>query len=138
MDDWFVFATQSSHSLGKAAPITSNRIAPYFSRRTILRSWLANSRFGVIVSEGFGVVGWVTMWRPVEVVMYDWWPLRVQKINLSMIASMNVEILCANSLKASTPRKSDLRLVSLDRRKEGNVLEHSSGRAAISLVICHS
>jgi hypothetical protein len=28
-----------------------------------------------IVREGLVITGWVTMWRPLEVLLYDWWPL---------------------------------------------------------------
>lgn len=28
-----------------------------------------------IVREGLVITGWVAMWRPVEVLLYDWWPL---------------------------------------------------------------
>lgn len=28
-----------------------------------------------IVSEGLLIVGWVAMWRPLELFLYDWWPL---------------------------------------------------------------
>ena len=38
-----------------------------------------------IVREGLVITGWVAMWRPLEVLLYDWWPLiderrRVQRI----------------------------------------------------------
>jgi hypothetical protein len=28
-----------------------------------------------IVREGLVITGWVAMWRPLEVLLYDWWPL---------------------------------------------------------------
>jgi hypothetical protein len=28
-----------------------------------------------ILREGFIITGWVAMWRPLEVLLYDWWPL---------------------------------------------------------------
>lgn len=27
-----------------------------------------------ILREGFVITGWVAMWRPLEVLLYDWWP----------------------------------------------------------------
>ena len=27
------------------------------------------------VSEGLLIVGWVAIWRPIEALLYDWWPL---------------------------------------------------------------
>ena len=28
-----------------------------------------------IVREGLVITGWVAMWRPLEALLYDWWPL---------------------------------------------------------------
>ncbi len=28
------------------------------------------------VAEGMLIAGWVAMWRPLEIFLYDWWPLR--------------------------------------------------------------
>ncbi|MGD9906325.1 MAG: hypothetical protein AB7U83_22865 [Vicinamibacterales bacterium] len=28
-----------------------------------------------VVREGLVIAGWVAMWRPLEVLLYDWWPL---------------------------------------------------------------
>jgi hypothetical protein len=29
-----------------------------------------------ILSEGLLIMGWVAMWRPLQIFLYDWWPLR--------------------------------------------------------------
>jgi hypothetical protein len=29
-----------------------------------------------IVAEGLLIVGWVAMWRPLEIFLYEWWPTR--------------------------------------------------------------
>lgn len=31
-----------------------------------------------LANHGLTIVGWVAMWRPLEVYLYDWWPLRNQ------------------------------------------------------------
>jgi hypothetical protein len=28
-----------------------------------------------ILREGLVITGWVAMWRPLEILLYDWWPL---------------------------------------------------------------
>ena len=38
--------------------------------------YLEESRIGEFVREGFLIGGWVAMWRPLEVFLYDWWPIR--------------------------------------------------------------
>jgi hypothetical protein len=29
-----------------------------------------------VIQEGFAIAGWVAMWRPMEIFLYDWWPIR--------------------------------------------------------------
>jgi hypothetical protein len=29
-----------------------------------------------ILREGLAVAGWVALWRPLEIYLYDWWPIR--------------------------------------------------------------
>jgi hypothetical protein len=37
---------------------------------------MKGSRIGEIVRESFTIGGWVSMWRPLEIFLYDWWPIR--------------------------------------------------------------
>lgn len=32
-----------------------------------------------IVEEGLIVAGWVAMWRPMEIFLYEWWPIRRER-----------------------------------------------------------
>jgi hypothetical protein len=36
---------------------------------------LGQSRIAPLLTQGFLIVGWVAMWRPVEIFLYDWWPI---------------------------------------------------------------
>jgi hypothetical protein len=47
---------------------------------------------GQIVSEGLIIVGWVANWRPIEIFLYDWWPLAQQRRLRQRIAAAAVEI----------------------------------------------
>jgi hypothetical protein len=31
--------------------------------------------FGAAVDEGLIILGWVANWRPIEIFLYDWWPM---------------------------------------------------------------
>lgn len=53
---------------------------------------LGDSRFGGVVREGFLIGGWVAMWRPLEVFLYDWWPIRAESRLLQRLATMPVRI----------------------------------------------
>lgn len=45
-----------------------------------------------LVREGFIIVGWVAMWRPLEIYLYDWWPLRDEGRVLRRLAHMHVKL----------------------------------------------
>jgi hypothetical protein len=44
-----------------------------------------------ILSEGLLILGWVAMWRPVEVFLYDWWPELGRRRLFDRIAHMQIE-----------------------------------------------
>lgn len=35
----------------------------------------AESGFPTFLRESLLIIGWVAMWRPLEIVLYDWWPI---------------------------------------------------------------
>jgi hypothetical protein len=47
----------------------------------IQRVWLEESPWRSIFREGAVITGWVAMWRPLELFLYDWWP-SYEKMNL--------------------------------------------------------
>ena len=53
---------------------------------------LGVSTLSGILRESFIIVGWVAMWRPLEVYLYDWWPLRAEWRILKRLARMEVEL----------------------------------------------
>ena len=49
-------------------------------------------QFRAIVQEGLIIIGWVAMWRPLDVYLYRWWPVyRLGKI-YHRLSTMPVEI----------------------------------------------
>jgi hypothetical protein len=54
--------------------------------------YLGDSRLGEIIREGFLIGGWVAMWRPLEVFLYDWWPIRAEGRLLQRLSTMPVRI----------------------------------------------
>jgi hypothetical protein len=47
---------------------------------------------GGIVREGLTIAGWVAMWRPIQIYLYDWWPLRDELRVLERLARMQVRL----------------------------------------------
>ena len=32
-----------------------------------------------VLHEGLAVIGWVSMWKPMEIFLYEWWPIRRER-----------------------------------------------------------
>jgi len=45
-----------------------------------------------IVDEGLVILGWVAMWRPIEVLLYEWWPLVRRRTLLRRLAAIPVAV----------------------------------------------
>ena len=53
---------------------------------------LRGSGVGEIVRESLLIGGWVAMWRPLEIFLYDWWPIRAEARLFDRLAAMPVRI----------------------------------------------
>jgi hypothetical protein len=59
------------------------------SAREVLLTSIAPSNS--ILSEGLLILGWVAMWKPVEIFLYDWWPEFDKRRLFERIAHMTIE-----------------------------------------------
>jgi hypothetical protein len=57
-----------------------------------LASYFDGTRLSSILREGFLIGGWVAMWRPLEVFLYDWWPIRAEAGLFDRLSTMPVRI----------------------------------------------
>jgi hypothetical protein len=53
---------------------------------------LGVSSLSGILKESFIIAGWVAMWRPLEIYLYNWWPLRAEWRVLQRLSRMEVEL----------------------------------------------
>jgi hypothetical protein len=58
----------------------------------LVASLLEGSRFGGVARESLLVSGWVAMWRPLEVFLYEWWPIRAEARLFDRLSAMTVRI----------------------------------------------
>ena len=45
-----------------------------------------------ILQEGLLILGWVAMWRPLQLLLYDWWPIRHRARLFARLAETRVEL----------------------------------------------
>lgn len=53
---------------------------------------LPSGAFQEILREGFVITGWVAMWRPLDVLFYDWWPLVDERRQIARLLDALVSI----------------------------------------------
>lgn len=44
------------------------------------------------LSEGLTIAGWVAMWKPMQIYLYDWWPLRRRGQTFKKLSTMSIEV----------------------------------------------
>ena len=72
-----------------------------------LAKWMKGGDVGQILRELLVVGGWVSMWRPLEIFLYDWWPIREEALLSDRLAAMPVQIRVS---ERSRPRSMEGRL----------------------------
>jgi hypothetical protein len=50
-----------------------------------------------VAREGLTIIGWVAMWKPLEIYLYRWWPLLSLRKLYQRLSLMSVEVHCAAS-----------------------------------------
>ncbi|MGA7593686.1 MAG: hypothetical protein WCA64_00685 [Gallionella sp.] len=45
-----------------------------------------------IARESLTIVGWVAMWRPLQIFLYEWWPLNRQIRRYHMLGSAHIQV----------------------------------------------
>lgn len=66
-------------------------LAACFGLGVLLRPMLP-SGWNEFVELGLHIVGWVAMWRPLEIYLYDWWPVRNDLRLFERLARMPVRL----------------------------------------------
>jgi hypothetical protein len=49
--------------------------------------------WATITRESLTIAGWVAMWRPMQIYLYDWWPLRRRGRVYTKLSRMPVEVI---------------------------------------------
>ena len=60
-------------------------------------AWLRDTRFAGVAQESLLIGGWVAMWRPLEVFLYDWWPIRAEARLFDRLSAMTVRVIPSRS-----------------------------------------
>ena len=75
--------------IGLACLVTSIAIGNFAANA------LSDSTLGEVMRESLLIGGWVAMWRPLEIFLYDWWPIRAEARLYDRLRVMPVRIVYA-------------------------------------------
>jgi len=59
---------------------------------------IAHEGYAWMVSESLIIGGWVALWRPMEIFLYDWWPIRAEAKLSDRLAAMQVSLRSATTV----------------------------------------
>ena len=54
-----------------------------------------SGEFGALFNEGLVILGWVANWRPIEIFLYDWWPIVRHRNVLKRLAKAEIIIVAS-------------------------------------------
>lgn len=57
-----------------------------------IASAMKEHHLGELLREGLVICGWVAMWRPLEIFLYGWWPIRAEAKLFDRLSAMPVDI----------------------------------------------
>lgn len=55
----------------------------------------ADGNWQSVAREGLTIIGWVAMWKPLEIYLYRWWPLLTLRKLYHRLSHMSVEVQCS-------------------------------------------
>ena len=58
----------------------------------LIQQYAPHGVFLAIPREGLTIGGWVALWRPMEIYLYDWWPIRRRVRLLDRLGRMEVQL----------------------------------------------
>jgi hypothetical protein len=68
---------------------------------------MGTAGLGSLVRESIVIGAWVALWRPLEIFLYDWWPIRAEARLYDRLSAMPVRIVEATAETAFDPSRRD-------------------------------
>lgn len=63
-----------------------------FALAQALGAWVGDHAVARVLHEGLMIIGWVAMWKPLEILLYDWWPILAERRLFDRLSRVPVRI----------------------------------------------
>ena len=74
----------------------------------LLSGFVGRYAYGEIIAHSLLIGGWVALWRPLEIFLYDWWPIRANAKLYDRLSAMPVRVVDAPAPPpGAAPRRVD-------------------------------
>ncbi len=70
--------------------VVRDSVRDYFQRR--LASIVSRERYAALIEHSLVIGAWVALWRPLEIFLYDWWPVRAEARLYDRLGAMDVRL----------------------------------------------
>jgi hypothetical protein len=78
-------------------------LAVFFIIAQVIGRLLGENSLATLFREGLLIVGWVAMWRPLEIFLYDWWPIVGERRLSDRLSAIHVRIVPSDPGVPNTP-----------------------------------
>jgi hypothetical protein len=59
--------------------------------------WMGEDSLATVLRESLLIGGWVAMWRPMEIFLYDWWVIRGERRLHDRLSRLDVRVVCTGT-----------------------------------------
>lgn len=66
-----------------------------------IANFVSGERSAALIHDSLVIGGWVALWRPMEIFLYDWWPVRTEGRLYERLSRLEVRLICADGKRAS-------------------------------------
>jgi hypothetical protein len=67
-----------------------------------LASLVGNERYASLIEDSLVIGSWVALWRPLEIFLYDWWPIRAEAKLFDRLSLMQVRMVSATTAECAS------------------------------------
>jgi hypothetical protein len=78
--------------LGRVSLALGLLVLVFFVALSMLANRLPVGGIREVLHEGLLIIGWVALWRPVEILLYDWWPIVADRRKVRRLLAGNITI----------------------------------------------
>ncbi len=57
-------------------------------------------QYGRLIEDSISIGAWVALWRPIEIFLYDWWPIRAEARLYDRLSAMQVDVVDGTHTRA--------------------------------------